>query len=341
MNILVLGGTGLISRQIVNTALSEGHEVTIFNRGTREVSFDKPVEVIVGDKRDYPEFLSKIEGRSFDVVIDMICYNPSDAKQTLNAFRGKCEQIIFTSSSAIYQRPYNSFPINEEDETYCTDESFTYGFEKANMEKFLLTQMGEDAPYITIIRPSLTFGVGGSNIGALRQNYNIIHRIKEGKPLLLFGDGTILWAFTFAKDLAKAYIMCCKNKNTYNDCYSVANSETVMWKDLYLAFGKILNKEVKFAYAPSAALNAVMPELFNHLEVEKKYCTVFSCNKFKKAVPQFNVTTSLEEGLKDIIAYWQSEGNIIDYAKDKLEDVLCEEYNSYIQNMSLKLKQLN
>ena len=32
MNVLVLGGTGVISRAIVNRLLDKGHEVTIYNR---------------------------------------------------------------------------------------------------------------------------------------------------------------------------------------------------------------------------------------------------------------------------------------------------------------------
>jgi nucleoside-diphosphate-sugar epimerase len=38
MNVLVLGGTGVISRAIVNRLLEKKHAVTVFNRGNRNVS---------------------------------------------------------------------------------------------------------------------------------------------------------------------------------------------------------------------------------------------------------------------------------------------------------------
>jgi uncharacterized protein YbjT (DUF2867 family) len=43
-----LGGTGNISRAIVNLLLSKGEDVTIFNRGTRSVKFIGEVKIYRG-----------------------------------------------------------------------------------------------------------------------------------------------------------------------------------------------------------------------------------------------------------------------------------------------------
>ena len=48
MRILILGGTRFVGRHLAAEAIDRGHEVTLFNRGTRNVPFAK-VESIVGD----------------------------------------------------------------------------------------------------------------------------------------------------------------------------------------------------------------------------------------------------------------------------------------------------
>lgn len=178
MNIFILGGTGLMSREIAKEAVTAGHNVTVFNRGLRTADLPPEVEIINGDRKDFSDFKEKVKNIYADIVIDMICYDENDAVETLNAFDGRASQFIFTSSSAVYDRPYRSFPIREECETFLTDERFQYGIKKASMEKYLQTQMVKIP--ITIIRPSLTFGIGGSNMGVLRQNYNIVDRSSGG-----------------------------------------------------------------------------------------------------------------------------------------------------------------
>jgi uncharacterized protein YbjT (DUF2867 family) len=51
MNVLILGGTGVISRAIVQQLLDSNHEVTLFNRGgNKTLPFLKDVQQITGDR---------------------------------------------------------------------------------------------------------------------------------------------------------------------------------------------------------------------------------------------------------------------------------------------------
>ena len=203
MKLIIIGGTGNISREITRQAAEAGHDVTIFNRGTRtDASTPAGVKVITGDRRNPGELKAKLGTIKADAVIDMISFNADDAKTTMDIFDGRVEHIIFTSSVAAYNQPARHIPIKEEYETLRTEPAFPYGFEKANMERYLDGM--EKKSNVTIIRPSLTFGIGCANIGVIRQNANIARRIRDGRPLLMFGDGTNPWTFTFAPHLAKA-----------------------------------------------------------------------------------------------------------------------------------------
>ncbi|MDR0374849.1 MAG: NAD-dependent epimerase/dehydratase family protein, partial [Treponema sp.] len=65
MNILILGGTGVISTEIVSRLHSLNHHVTVFNRGRRRVRYSADAEVIVGDKQDAEGFRRALKGRKF------------------------------------------------------------------------------------------------------------------------------------------------------------------------------------------------------------------------------------------------------------------------------------
>ncbi len=329
MKILVLGGTGNISRAIVKEGLKSGYDITIFNRGMRKVGFEKDVTVITGDIKDEEGFRSKMKDLSFDVVIDMICYDEKDAAFIVDVFKEKAKQLIFTSSSACYAHPFRSMPVQEDMESLRTSDEFPYGFKKANMERYLYTVMEKGIIPVTIIRPSLTFGEGCSNIGVMRQNRNIVDRIEKGKPLIIPGDGTAVWSFTFTPDLARGYILSCLNENTYNKFYHVCSSELLMWKDLYLTFGKILGKDVKLCYIPTDILNAADPALFGHFFHEKQFSNYYSTEKFRRDVPQWNVQISLEEGLRHQIEWWKESSFPLDEEKDALEDRYCAVYEEF------------
>ena len=158
MRLIIIGGTGNISREITRQTAAMGHDVTIFNRGTRtDVEIPHGVRVITGDRRKEGELMEKLGGVNADAVIDMISFNASDARTTMEVFDGKAEHIIFTSSVAAYNQPARYIPIREEFETLRSEPSFPYGFEKANMEREL--QNLKKKSHVTIIRPSLTFGI--------------------------------------------------------------------------------------------------------------------------------------------------------------------------------------
>lgn len=66
MKVLVLGGTGPISREIVEEAVLQGHEVRVYNRGTRAVELPPGVRSIRGDRSDHASFERSMSGERFD-----------------------------------------------------------------------------------------------------------------------------------------------------------------------------------------------------------------------------------------------------------------------------------
>ncbi len=334
MKVLILGGTGVISREIVKQLLVDNNDVTIFNRGHKQRSFAGAVRQITGNRLNREEFEASMQKETFDVVIDMICFNEADAQSTLRAFRGNTDHLIICSSIAAYKRPYKTVPTVEEAEELFDNPTFGYAFQKAEMERYLQKEIAEKQLPLTIIRPSLTYGLGAANIGVLRQNYGIVDRIRKEKPLVMFGDGSTPWNFTFTPDLAKGFVGVAGKKNTHRKAYHITNEDRHLWEDLYLEFGRIVGKEPRIVHIPSELLYKAAPNLCAHLYFEKTYAGLFDNTNIKRDVPEFEATISLHRGLQMMLEWYEREANTVDPEKDAFEDKLVNLYESWADQIA-------
>jgi nucleoside-diphosphate-sugar epimerase len=307
MNILILGGTGNISRQIVPVLLEQGHEVAVYNRGRREADLPDGVRRISGDRSDRSAFEAQMAGERFDAVIDMICFNPEDAASTLRAFTGRTGQIIFTSSVACYQRPSKVSPPFKEDEMeYCDDPAHAYGYKKALMEKHIIAEAPKQKGLIwSIVRPALTFGRGGANFGIFRQNYGLVQRIRSGKPVIVFGDGQSPMSFSFTPDVARGYAALIGNEKADGQIYHLNSMEYLTWDVFYRTLGRVLGTAPQIIHIPTDLLYAADPAMNGHLFFEKQYVNFFDSSKAARDLgfaPQF----TLESGIRWLLEWWES-----------------------------------
>lgn len=333
MKVLVLGGTGVISRAIVLRLLKDGHEVTVFNRGLRQLPFLNEVRQLAGNKQDRDAFVRIMRAESFDAVIDMISFSASDASATLEALQDRTGHFVFCSSTAAYRRPMRSLPAREEDQLWFDDPAFPYGLEKARMEQYLLQAHGERQLPVTVIRPSLTYGEGAANLGVLRQNVNLVRRIRAGKPLVMFGDGQNPWSFTFAPDLAKGFVGVLGRSESFGECYHVTSEELTVWEDLYREFGRLLGREPHIVHLPSDLLMAADPGLFSHLYYEKCHAGLFDNAKIRSVVPECRAEISLREGLQLMMDWWERDAVQPDEDKDRLEDALADCHRQWAEQL--------
>jgi 2'-hydroxyisoflavone reductase len=101
MKILIIGGTKFLGRHLIRAALRNGHEVTLFNRGTKyaDEAFEN-VEQVHGDRNSD---LEKLAGRSFDACIDTCGYLPQSVGASAGFLRDSINQYIFVSSISAYR----------------------------------------------------------------------------------------------------------------------------------------------------------------------------------------------------------------------------------------------
>ena len=111
MELLVIGGTKFVGRAFVEDAVSRGHKVTVFHRGSTEPDGFPDVEHLHGD-RDGD--LSVLERESWDAALDTCGYVPRVVRQTAAALEGRVGHYTFVSSLSAIGEP---IPVGATEET--------------------------------------------------------------------------------------------------------------------------------------------------------------------------------------------------------------------------------
>lgn len=160
MRILVIGGSQFIGKHFVQQALQRGHELTLFNRGSRPA----PAGVtrsIVGDRNSD---LGKLAGGHWDAVVDTSGYLPRQVQGAAEALEASAPRYLFVSTISVYadlSRPYvdeDGELARLEDETVETVDGQTYGGLKVLCEEALAAVYPPERRLV--IRPSLVVGPG-------------------------------------------------------------------------------------------------------------------------------------------------------------------------------------
>jgi nucleoside-diphosphate-sugar epimerase len=96
LKLLVLGGTGFLGRAVVETAVEQGHEVTLFNRGKTNPELFPELERLRGDRAVDP-----IPSGAWDGVIDTSGLLPGVVRASAEALRDS-QRYLFVSSISVY-----------------------------------------------------------------------------------------------------------------------------------------------------------------------------------------------------------------------------------------------
>ncbi|WP_030320498.1 NAD-dependent epimerase/dehydratase family protein [Streptomyces flavochromogenes] len=111
-NVLVIGGNRYFGKRLIALLGESGHRVAILNRGSSDAP--EGIEHLVADRDDEAALESVLAGRSFDVVVDQVCYTPRQAEIARRVFAARTRRYVMTSTVEVYEYEDSAAPVAED-----------------------------------------------------------------------------------------------------------------------------------------------------------------------------------------------------------------------------------
>jgi nucleoside-diphosphate-sugar epimerase len=333
MKVLFIGGTGIISSACTRTAVERGMELFALNRGNHP---DIPAGAInlIADIRDREATARALAGHRFDAVVSWIAYTPEDVERDLQLFRDTTRQYIFISSASAYQKPVSYYRITED--TPLANPYWDYSRNKIACEERLMRAYREEGFPCTIVRPSLTYGNTQVPlvVNSWQMPYTAVARIRQGKPVIVPGDGTSLWTITHNSDFAKGLVGLLGHQQAIGHAFHITSDEVLTWDQLYTAVAAAAGVEANIVHIASDFIAACLPAMTGSLIGDKSVSAVFDNSKIKRFVPGFCATTPFARGIRQTLAWFDADParQQIDVEANQQWDRLISAYEQGLQN---------
>ncbi len=301
MKVLFIGGTGVISSACSELALQQGIDLTLLNRGQSERSAAKGAKSLAGDIND-AAIGELLADQTWDAVVDWIAFTPQQIQRDIELFRGRTGQYIFISSASVYQTPPSNLPVKES--TLLDNPYWDYSQAKIACEELLVEAYRDEKFPMTIVRPSHTYDC--SKI-PLFGGYTTLQRMKQGKKVLVYGDGTSLWTLTHHKDFAKGFVPLLGNARAVGEAFHITSDEWLNWNQIYEIMGQAMGVKPQLVHVPSDLVAAFDAEVGAGLLGDKANSMIFDNSKIKRLVPDFACTIPFSWGAREIVAWYTAD----------------------------------
>ena len=295
MKILVLGGTKFLGRTFVETALSKGHEITLYNRGKTNPDIFPEVEHLIGSR---DSDLKPLRGRRWDAVVDTCGYVPRIVKKSSELLADHIEHYTFISSLNAYSdfsKPGvdENYPLATiDDETVEEVTGETYGPLKVLCEKAAERAMPGK---VLTLRCGL---IVGKYDPSDRFTYWPV-RIKQGGEVLAPSPPEQQIQFIDARDISNFILIMAERKQTgiFN---TVGPNYILTMQQLLDKCNKITGNKSNFTWVSEEFLTE--NETFPPVWLPKKWVGLSQVSN-QKAISAGLTFISLAETIKDTLSW--------------------------------------
>jgi len=308
--VLVTGGAGTIGSTIVDQLLEAGaaHVDVLDNlvRGRTANLADAlqsgRVSLIEGDIRDRDLVNDVTAGKNLvfhqaAIRITQCAEDPRLALEvlvdgTFNVFESAVhhavDKIVTASSASVYGLA-EEFPTGERHHHHNND-TF-YGAAKSFNEGMIRSfRAMNDIDYVVL----RYFNVYGPRMDVHGLYTEVLvrwmERIADGKPPLIFGDGSQTMDFVFTDDIARANLLAAES-DVRDGVFNVASGEETSLLGLAEALLRAMDSDLSVEHGPERAVNGVSRRLADTSSASEAL--------------GFRAETGLEDGLRRLVEWWR------------------------------------
>jgi UDP-glucose 4-epimerase len=265
MKALVTGGAGFIGSHLVRALLERGDRVVVldnFSSGRRSNldELSDEIELVEGDLRSYERVHAAMDGVELVFhegalpsvprsVQDPLTTNEVNVGGTLNVLLAARDEgvrrVVFASSSSVYgdadgfprdetQRPQPLSPYGVAKlaaESYCRAFWQVYKLETVSLRYFNVfgPRQDPDSQYAAVVP-------------------RFIARLLEGKPPVIYGDGTQSRDFTYVANVVAGNLLAASAPDVAGEVLNVATGGSLTVNELAAAIQEIVGVEIEPVY---------------------------------------------------------------------------------------------
>lgn len=326
MDVLFIGGTGIISSACVELAVQRGVKVWVLNRGNTLRPLPPGVTQLTANIRD-PQSVERALGTlRFDSVCNFIAFVPEHVEADIQAFRERTREYIFISSASAYKKPIQHWPLTES--TPLSNPHWQYSRDKIACEDRLIQEWRNHGFPITIVRPSHTYDRTLLPFDPYQAGYTVLHRLLANKPVVVHGDGTSLWVLTHHKDFAEGFVGLLGHPKTAGEAFHITSDEVVSWNEIYETVARAAGVKARLVHVPSDVIAREHPGWGAGLLGDKAHSVIFDNSKLKRFVPGFQARIPFEQGSREIVHFYRHNPTFepVDPQVDALMDRLVARF---------------
>jgi UDP-glucuronate 4-epimerase len=311
MHVLVTGGAGFIGSHLVDSLLTDGHEVTVldnfdpfYDRSVKERNIAEHRQharwrLVECDVRDLPGLQAGLSA-DFDAIVhlaakagvrpsieDPLGYQDANVRGTQNlleiARQRGIRQFVFASSSSVYgvnpRVPWSEadhvlMPISPYASTKVSGELLGHVYSHLYGMRFVALRLF--TVYGPRQRPDLAI-------------HKFIRLICAGQPIPVFGDGSTRRDYTFVGDIVRGLRDAITYEDSSYEVINLGNNQTVTLREMIQTLESALGQSARLEWLPEQAG-----------DVPQTWADIDKARRLLRYVPR----TSFDEGIRQFTAWY-------------------------------------